>query len=491
MASTVVTIPAHTTASLPRPHILYSVHIKDGEASTVIQRRYSEFATLKAALGDAFTLPPKRILSTSFFPSAWLDDALVAERKAGLASYLAAVLAAGPQFKGHPALKSFLGLGTPETRSFNPEDAVPSTVTRKAALAIGFNDDEVEVEASLPRFASYYPENIVFGKYDIVFFAFAMPNSSSTLTWDDGGQAMLQRLVNAAKASGKSTKVVLSIGGWTGCYWYSQAVSTSANRTKFVNAIVSAINTYGLAGVDLDWEYPNSEGAGNPHSSSDAANLLSLVTSLRSALGSSAIISAAVPHLPWLGANGDPLTDVSKYAAQMTYVNIMCVGIINSIHRFSSYDLCGTSAIPYASAMAAFKQWTAAGFPASKLMLGLPTYGYVSQSTRTGLSGSFAPDASENAKITPPSEEMQKGAIPHPRDKEVYKKARTEANLQGWYDQQIPFVEIVKSGALVKKSDGTYGQGGGFTMATVVTYDDTYSLADKAKLVVDKGMAGA
>lgn len=61
------------------------------------------------------------------------------------------------------------------------------------------------------------------------------------------------------------------------------------------------------------------------------------------------------------------------------------------------------------------------------------------------------------------------------------------ANLTGYWGQQIAFKDIVKAGALVKKSDGNYGQAGGFTMAwdncsdtpflynkaqtTVVTYD--------------------
>ena len=70
-------------------------------------------------------------------------------------------------------------------------------------------------------------------------------------------------------------------------------------------------------------EYPNESGAGNPHSSSDAANLLSFFTSLRSSLGSSKIISAAVTCLPWVGSNGSPLTNVASYAAQLTYANIM------------------------------------------------------------------------------------------------------------------------------------------------------------------------
>jgi chitinase len=70
-------------------------------------------------------------------------------------------------------------------------------------------------------------------------------------------------------------------------------------------------------------EYPNDPGAGQPYGSADAANLLTFFTYLRKSLGASAIISAAVPDLPWKGSNGQPLTSVSAYADQMTYVNIM------------------------------------------------------------------------------------------------------------------------------------------------------------------------
>lgn len=46
--------------------------------------------------------------------------------------------------------------------------------------------------------------------------AFATPNSSSTLTWDSGSQALLQRLVSSANSSGVGTKIVLSVGGASG-----------------------------------------------------------------------------------------------------------------------------------------------------------------------------------------------------------------------------------------------------------------------------------
>lgn len=39
------------------------------------------------------------------------------------------------------------------------------------------------------------------------------------------------------------------------------------------------------------------------------------------------------------------------------------------------------------------------------------------------------------------------------------------ADLSKYWGQQIAFKDIVGSGALAKKSDGTYGEAGGFTMA--------------------------
>lgn len=122
-------------------------------------------------------------------------------------------------------------------------------------------------------------------------------------------------------------------------------------------------------------------------------------------------------------------------------------------------NLCGTSSLPQYSAQAAFSQWTAAGAPANKLVLGLPLYGYVSQSSKTTLTGSF---------VDPEEQQPQnalRGSHPrveHPLAKTQPKINAVNASLTSWYGQQIPFGSIVSSGALVK-SNGTYSGSGGFT----------------------------
>jgi chitinase len=269
---------------------------------------------------------------------------------------------------------------------------------------------------------------------------------------------------------------------------------------------VDAVNQFNLDGIDIDWEYPNSVGAGNPHAPHDASNLLLFFRDLRAALGSSKIISAAVPHLPWLGVDGTPLTDVSQYATYLNSANIMNYDVNGSSStpgpNAPLSDACHNSRQPQANAAAALAQWTAAGFPAGKLLLGLPLYGYVSQSTKTVLTD-FVPDGLQSLEASPytaPSHPMAR-----PKEDVTFQAAAT-GDLSSYMGQQIPFNELLRLGALTKKSDGTYGQANGYTegwddcsdtpflfnqaRSTVVTYDDTFSLGDKAVFARQNGMGG-
>lgn len=161
-------------------------------------------------LKDPFSLPPKRLLVTTFLPSAWADDALIEERKTGLTEWLTD-LASSSKYKYHTALHQFLlgdeisavgnTDGGPNRNDFDLEDALPSTLPRKAALtmaAMGIRptgadvaslmDTPVAVEGGAfkaastapgQHYATYYPgwsagtnppERLDFGKFDIIYF---------------------------------------------------------------------------------------------------------------------------------------------------------------------------------------------------------------------------------------------------------------------------------------------------------------------------------
>ncbi|KAJ7668686.1 glycoside hydrolase family 18 protein [Mycena polygramma] len=534
----VIKIAGHTTASTPRPHIIYKFEVnRDGTVET-IHKRYSEFAALHAKLGiTEFELPPKRLLVTTFIPSAWADDTLIAERKAGLEQYLVKLLEI-PEYGQNDAVQDFLALSeipAPSTK-FELEDAVPSTLSRKTAEELISATATFVAAAYYPSWSatgSFAPEKLDYSKFDILFFAFGVPNSSGTLSWDPASPIVLKRLVASAKKSGRGTKIVLSVGGWTDSTYFHQIMGNSSTRAKFVSTLSSTVAEFGLAGIDIDWEYPNAAGAGNAFGSADAANFLIFLKALRQSLGPSKIISAAVTDLPWLGSNGSPLTDVSAYAAQLTYANLMNYDINGPWSgrpgpNAPYGNLCGNSSQPAYSAEAAFKQWTAAKFPASKLLLGLPLYGYVFNSTKTTLTSFTSPeneeeDVEDSDRFDAPSYETDntiRGAnrrpagIPSESDPSdsgslpVLESdvSTASANLSKWWGQQISFNSLVSSGALVKNSAGTYEAGGGFKRAwdqcsttpflyntaqrTVVSYDDTSSFEAKAGFARAKGMAG-
>lgn len=136
-----------------------------------------QFLELHRALGDAEALPPKRILVTTFVPSAWADDALIAERKAGLTTYLNNLIG-NDAFRDSAALNAFLSDTTPSAadKNINLEDALPSTLSRKAALAV---QAEINAAASSLVAAAYYPdwaagsnppESLDYSKFDVLLF---------------------------------------------------------------------------------------------------------------------------------------------------------------------------------------------------------------------------------------------------------------------------------------------------------------------------------
>ncbi|PPR01818.1 hypothetical protein CVT24_001682 [Panaeolus cyanescens] len=477
-----ISIPIHTTSSTPRPHVIYVVEVvKPDGGKITVKHRYSEFCSLKELLKDGYPFPSKDSLSATIVPGSWVDDKRIEERKLGLAAYLDN-LCRDEKYADHPVFLGFLGLWA-------------STMVPEK-----YRDGDELVK---PIAGSYYPSwskdvvppnKVDFSKFDVIFYAFACPTQDGGLKWEEDGEATLKELVKNARESGHPTKIVLSVGGWSGSTFFSEIMASPMHRNKLLHELVNFVDFQGLDGIDVDWEYPNAPGSGHPHSPADAANLLIFMKALRNALGPAKIISAAVPHEPWLGSDGAPMKDVAEFASLMTYVNIMNYDVFTSSSQPGPNaplgDLCGSSNQPKANAHAALTQWTKAGFPASKLILGLPLYGYVSRSSAKKLSGSGSPGLGHPHRrfVSPPAYFAPLGDV---------------SRIWG---QQIPFSQLLAYGILTRRSDGTYGATNGYTYdwdncsdtpfvynpsrTTVVTYDDTYSIASKTQYARKAGMAG-
>ncbi|KAJ7228536.1 glycoside hydrolase [Mycena pura] len=354
------------------------------------------------------------------------------------------------------------------------------------------NSEEPFRKKNRPLVMGYYsdweasslpPEKVDFTRFDWIDYAFAIPKNLS-LTWDDPEMSpqFLQRLVDAAHRKG--ARVKLSIGGWSGSQQFSSAVSPE-NRTTFVANIVGAYNKYKVDGIDIDWEYPGHQGEGdNAVSPNDSANFLLFLQLLRSELTPQAKITAAVLPTPFFGPDGNPMNNMSDFATVLDWVTLMNYDVWGSSPNPGPNaplsDACGNSSQPEASAKAGVRAWTAAGFPASKLVLGVPSYGYLSHSTATRLRTRQTASRTQSVK------------------------------LKGDGDQ-IQFCDLVQQGALVRSDESNdfgplYNGTGGFTRywdpcsntpflrsnwsRQVVTYDDVESLGLKADFARKKGLCG-
>ena len=78
-------------------------------------------------------------------------------------------------------------------------------------------------------------------------------------------------------------KIVLSVGGW-GADGFSQAARTEEGRALFAVSAVSLMETYGLDGIDIDWEYPGTSLAGIGSHENDKENYTLLLKALRESL---------------------------------------------------------------------------------------------------------------------------------------------------------------------------------------------------------------
>jgi len=158
----------------------------------------------------------------------------------------------------------------------------------------------------------------------------------------------------------------------------------------------------------------------------------------------------------------------------------MCTASSNPGPNAPLYDGCKNSTQPEANVVAAYNAWRKAGFASSQLVLGLPLYGYLSQSNATSL-------RTRSNILAPVTVVADSG--------------------------QIQFRDLISQGALVRtisanpKGLPSFVAGGGFdrhwdhcsstpylcspSAGQVITYDDTGSLEMKAQLARELGFLGA
>jgi len=203
-----------------------------------------------------------------------------------------------------------------------------------------------KVVGYLPTWAGDVSQ-VQFSKLTHINYAFLIPTSSGGYQPVDN-PSKLSSMVSAAHAAG--VKALISVGGGGGGGGFSGIVASSANRTAFVNSMISFTNQYNLDGVDIDWEYP---GVGT-----EANNFLLLMQQLSTAMHNNGkLLSAAV-----IGDGGDYV--VNGVFSVVDYLVIMAYDDNNFQH--STFEV-GARCMTY---------WLNRGLSPAKAILGVPFYGH-------------------------------------------------------------------------------------------------------------------
>jgi len=222
------------------------------------------------------------------------------------------------------------------------------------------------------RVVGYYPawnrytfpaDKIEYEHLTHITHAFIWPKSDGKL--DKYSTIPYPDLVDMTHQAGK--KILISVGGWGNCTYFSAILSDSIKRLNFIQNLVSFCNENGYDGVDLDWEYP-----GN----SDKSNLTRFVIDLNQALkaaNSSRIVTMAVPAGAWSGQYYD-------FSAMMDYVEWFGCMTYDFHGTWTSH--AGHNAPLYApsnefdgSAHEAIQYLKSRGLPGKKILMGIPFYG--------------------------------------------------------------------------------------------------------------------
>jgi chitinase len=230
---------------------------------------------------------------------------------------------------------------------------------------------------------------------------------------DVAGQPISGNLNQLAELKKKNPnlKVLISLGGWTGSAFFSDAALTPASRAKLVSSCVDLWikgNLPGLApgagagifdGVDLDWEWPGSDGnVGNVIRPEDKQNFTLLAAEFRKQLDATGKPSHKhydlTAFLPAAPAKIDAGFEASKIFKYLDFGTVQGYDFHGSWETRTNQQSAlrvpaGAPDNPDFSIQNAINAWTSRGAPRHDLVLGLPYYGQGWTGT-TG-SGLFAP----------------------------------------------------------------------------------------------------
>jgi len=188
------------------------------------------------------------------------------------------------------------------------------------------------------------------------------PSSAGTLT--DLSPGDTSALIQSAHSSG--VKVLAEISDATGGDFHS---AVTGNLAQLVSNVMAVVNTNGYDGVSVDWE-----------SNVTVSELVTLLTALRSALGSRLLVAASIvtQHTQWNATNTAMLDRLFVMTYDMASTSDPYSWFLSALYGTGTNDAVWSIDL-------AVKRFSASGVPLTRLNMGIPFYG--AASTGGGITG--------------------------------------------------------------------------------------------------------
>ena len=214
--------------------------------------------------------------------------------------------------------------------------------------------------------------DIKFRMTNVVIYAFYQVNGSGGLSAPSSPVAALPAVRDKARAN--NAKVLLGINdGLDGTTNFRNMAATAAGRNNFIRQVMGVVRSQDLDGVDLDWEFPST-------SNGSDITFTALVKELSDSLHRDGryYLSSAITAGKYAGGFRDAIrNEIFPY---VDFFNVMAYDDFSTnpseLYRHHSDYTLATVCLNY---------WlNTRGMPASKCVLGIPSYGRPSGMTQTG-----------------------------------------------------------------------------------------------------------
>ncbi|GAA1272722.1 hypothetical protein Psi02_05820 [Planotetraspora silvatica] len=211
------------------------------------------------------------------------------------------------------------------------------------------------------------------------------------------------------KAEHPGLKVLISLGGWTGSKYFSDAVLTPAARSTLAASCVDLWlkgNLPGLPagagagvfdGIDLDWEWPGSSGNdGNVIRPEDKRNFTLFLTELRRQMKAADRKSELTAFLPAAAAKIDAGFEVKKVFSQLDFATVQGYDLHGPWEPQTGHngnlftDRRDPNPVRY-SVDQTVRDYISRGAPAQKIVVGVPAYGQGWTGVKSTGNGLYAP----------------------------------------------------------------------------------------------------